>query len=78
MKRKFTGIHDRFLRNHVFRERMLENNRDEDVCRKRDDLAEQSQNTFTTCKIGGSLSISPETLQNHRENVLISTKRCLH
>ena len=41
IKRKFTGIHDRFLRDHVFRERMLENNRDEDVCRKWDDLAEQ-------------------------------------
>ena len=39
--RKFTGIHDRFLRDHVFRERMLENNRDEDVCREWDDLAEQ-------------------------------------
>ena len=41
IKRKFTGIHDRFLRDHVFRERMHENNRDEDVCRKWDDLAEQ-------------------------------------
>ena len=42
IKRKSTGIHDRFLRDHVFRERMLENNRDEDVCRKWDDLAEQN------------------------------------
>ena len=41
IKRQFTGIHDRFLRDHVFRERMLENRRDEDVCRKWDDLAEQ-------------------------------------
>ena len=41
IKREFTGIHDRFLRDHVFRERMLENNRDEDVCRKWDDLAEE-------------------------------------
>ena len=39
-KRDFTGIHDRFLRGHVFRERMLDNNRD-DVYRKWDDLAEQ-------------------------------------
>ena len=30
-----------FLRDHVFRERMLENNRDDDVCRKWDDLAEE-------------------------------------
>ena len=41
IKRKITGIHDRFLRDHVLRERMVENNRDEDVCRKWDDLAEQ-------------------------------------
>ena len=38
----------------------------------------QNQNTFTTGKIGGSLSISQETLQNQWENVLTSTKRCLH
>ena len=41
IKREFTGIHDRFLRDHVFRERMLENNRDEDVCCDWDDLAEE-------------------------------------
>ena len=41
IKRQFTGAHDRFLRDHVFRERMLENNRDEDVCRAWDVLAEQ-------------------------------------
>ena len=41
VKRQFKGIHDRFLRDHVFRERMIQNNRDEDVCRAWDDLAEQ-------------------------------------
>ena len=41
IKRKFKGIHNRFLRDHVFRERMLEDNRDEDVCREWDALAEQ-------------------------------------
>ena len=46
INRKFTGIHDRFLRDHVFRERMLENNRDEDVCREWDDLAEQSESEY--------------------------------
>ena len=39
--KKIHRIHDRFLRDHVVRERMLEDNRDEDVCRKWDDLAEQ-------------------------------------
>ena len=62
-KRDYKGIHDRFLRDHVFRERMIQNNRDEEVCRAWDVLAEQDhtsecqkQNTFITGKIGGSLS----------------------
>ena len=41
IKRQFKGIHDRFLRDHVFRSRMIENKRDEDVCRAWDVLAEQ-------------------------------------
>ena len=41
IKRGFTGIHDRFLRDHVFHKRMLEHDRDEDVCRNWDNLAEQ-------------------------------------
>ena len=40
-KRDNKGIHDRFLRDHVFRERMIENKRDEEVCRSWDVLAEQ-------------------------------------
>ena len=41
IQRQFKGIHGRFLRDHVFRERMIQNNRDEDVCRAWDGLAEQ-------------------------------------
>ena len=41
IKRKFTGIHDGFLRDPDFRKSMLEHDRDEDVCLKWDDLAEQ-------------------------------------
>ena len=41
IKIKFTGIHDRFLRDHDFRKCMLEHDRDEEVCLKWDDLAEQ-------------------------------------
>ena len=68
--RQFKGFHDRFLRDHVFRGRMLENNRDEDVVVNGTILLmkitpiDQNQNTFTTGKIGGSPSISHETLQN--------------
>ena len=80
IKRTFTGIHDRFWRDSDFRKSMLEHDRDEDVCLKCDDLAEQDftdQNIFDTNKIGGSLSISLQT-KDHWEHVLTSTKRCLH
>ena len=40
-KRDFKGIHDRFLRDHVFRERMIQHSRDEEVCRAWDVLADQ-------------------------------------
>ena len=38
----------------------------------------QNRNIFITDKIGGFLSISQETTPNQCENVLTSTKRCLH
>ena len=41
IKRKFTGIHDRFLRDSDFRKSMLEHDREEDVRLKWDDLAEK-------------------------------------
>ena len=40
-KKKFQGIHDRFLRDHEFRVRMIEHNRDEEVCRRWDALADE-------------------------------------
>ena len=50
-KRDYKGIHDRFLRNHVFRERMIQHNRDEEVCRAWDVLAEQDH-TYRTSEAG--------------------------
>ena len=41
IKRDSKGIHDRFLRDHVFLERMIQNNRDEEVCRAWDVLADE-------------------------------------
>ena len=41
IKKNFKGIHDLFLRDHVFRKRMFEHDRNEDVCLNWDDLAEQ-------------------------------------
>ena len=40
-KQFFQGIHDRFLRDETFRNRMIENGRDEDVCRQWDALADE-------------------------------------
>ena len=40
-KKKFQGIHDRFLRDHEFRIRMIEHHRDEEVCRRWDALADE-------------------------------------
>ena len=40
-KKKFQGFHDRFLLDHEFRARMIENNRDEKFCRRWDVLADE-------------------------------------
>ena len=76
-KRDFKGIHDRFLRDHVFRERMIQHNRDEEVCRAWDVLAEQDH----------TYHMSEAEHFHYRQNWWISlnksgndtqTKRCLH
>ena len=40
-KETVPGIHERFLLDHAFRGRMIENNRDEEVCRRWDVLADE-------------------------------------
>ena len=49
-KRDFQGIHDRFIRDHVFRERMIENHRDEDLCRRWDALADEDHTHHLTAQ----------------------------
>ena len=57
IKRDYKGIHDRFLRDHIFRGRMIENSRDEEICRAWDVLAEpnhtyrMSESEFFHCKL---------------------------
>ena len=46
-KKVYKGIHDRFLRDDAFRVRMIQHNRDEEVCRAWDALAEQDH----TCRM---------------------------
>ena len=40
-KKFFQGIHDRFIRDETFRSRVIENDRNEDVCRLMDALADE-------------------------------------
>ena len=63
IKKDYKGIHDRFLRDPVFRGRMIENSQNEEVCRA--PIICQKKNTCTTRTIGGSLSISREITPNH-------------
>ena len=68
IKRRFQGVHDRFLNDPEFRASQLEHDRSEEVCFQMDELAQKKispiilrkQNTFDTERIGGSLSITPE------------------
>ena len=47
-KRQFQGIHDRFLRDHEFRIRMIEHHRDEELCRRWDALADEDHTHHLT------------------------------
>ena len=44
IKRDYKGIHDRFLRDHIIRGRMIENSGDAEVCRAWDVLADEDHN----------------------------------
>ena len=48
IKKKFHGIHDRFILDHDFRTRMIENNRDEEVCRRWDAVADEDHTQHLT------------------------------
>ena len=47
-RRQFLGIHDRLLRDHEFRIRMIEHHRDEEVCRRWDALADEDHTHHLT------------------------------
>ena len=70
-KKEFQGIHDRFLLDNAFRVRMIENNRDEEACRRWDVLADKvtliicQKNTSTTRTSGGPISISRVLIPYH-------------
>ena len=47
-KKKFQESHDRFLRDHEFRVRMIEHHRDEEICRRWDVLADEDHTHHLT------------------------------
>ena len=47
-KKYFQGIHDRFIRDPEFRNRMIENHRDEELCRRWDALADEDHTHHLT------------------------------
>ena len=47
-KKFFQGIHDRFRRDETFRNRLIENGRDEDVCRQMDAVADEDHTHHLT------------------------------
>ena len=47
-KKFFQGIHGKFIRDETFRNRMIENGRDEDVCRQWDALADEDHTHHLT------------------------------
>ena len=49
-KKFFQGIHDRFIRDETFRHRMIENGRNEDVCRHWDAMAYEDHTHHLTSK----------------------------
>ena len=46
----FQGIHDRFIRDPEFRNRMIENHRDEELCRRWDALADEDHTHHLTAQ----------------------------
>ena len=54
----FQGIHDRFIRDETFRNRMIEHGRDEDVCRQGDALADEDHTHHLT----------PQEYHHHKSN----------
>ena len=83
-KRFFQGIHDRFIRDGLFRNRMIESDRDEDACRQMDALADEDHThhltpqEFTITKvIGGFVRTRQVPILCQCSADLISNKHCL-
>ena len=84
IKRDYKEIHDRFLRDHVFRGRMIENSRDEEVCRAWDVLADEdhtyhmSEEEYFYYKNNWWISLNKSGIDTHTLRKRSDFKRCLH
>ena len=88
IRRGFEGIHDRFLKDPVFRESQHEHDRTEEVCiqmdktrRKISPIEWRKKSTFDTERVSGSLNKSGNTgpLRNRSDfNVALTTLNRLH
>ena len=83
-KEFFQGIHDRFIRDPEFRNRMIENHRDEELCRKWDALADEDhthhwthKNTLSIRVIGGFIRTSKVPTLCQWRTDLVSNRHCL-
>ena len=74
-KKFFQGIHDRFIRDETFRNQMIENGRDEDVCRQWDVLADEDHTHHLTPQEADFKQDIPLLCQWNTD--LILNKHCL-
>ena len=76
-KKYFQGIHDRLVRDTEFRRRMIENNRDEELCRKWDALADEDHTHHLTSEDYYYLYKSNWWLQSNKQgsNTVRTTHR---
>ena len=75
-KKDFQGIHDRFIRDQEFRNRKIENHRDEDLCRRWDALADEDH-TYNLTAQEYSRNKSKWWLHSHKQgsNTMPLTQR---
>ena len=64
-KRYFQGIHDRFTRDPEFLNRMIENHRDEELCRRWDALADEDH----------TYHLTPQEYYHHKSNWWLTSNK---
>ena len=78
-KNNFQGIHDRFIRDETFVNRMIENGRDENACRQMDALADEDHTHLLTLREYYNYKSNwlPRSNKTGSNTVLGANKQCL-